>query len=416
MIVTDTMMAPGSFECELRTDSRFLKEIGPVGFLVVFDRGVKVPSLAAARYVGRVLKVEGSTVSGEGLESLLAQSNGLGVVATAPLTRSAQSLSAWFADLFPVNGVTVDFVDNTGLTAWAGTWQVGQSLREFLADLMRGVGGAEWSISTDGKISAFKAIDPKPRVLVTPNAETSLGSPRGVDGYAVGVVRSAESLASRVLVAGEGEGAEMVTAVQSTGVTIQGLDGLALEMTAVVDAPQQDATGAATVALLQAGLRGAVRETFDVEVTDPDVRRYVAKGETVAVFHRDAGVFDMSNPVPFGGKTVYPVTVRVHTVSGPFPADSSVWWFTKGSVWQDLTPDVVWGNSTTLLRVGTGLGPTDWVDGGGSGAWLGDDEVSPSPRPWTIEDTKEAAGRSVADNYAAGRGTVADNRAARAAR
>lgn len=394
MIVTDTLMAPGGWECQLRNDSRYLKRLTPDGFIVVFDAPPKEPLLSRARYTGRVLEVDGTVLRGEGLASLLAQTNGYGVVADTPVSRSAQSLSAWFADLFPVNSVTVGFV--SGGSNWAGVWQVGQSLREFLADLMRGVGGGEWRINPDGTIDASGtagSLFRSDRLVFTPTAETSTGAPRGVVGQVVGALRSNSSRASRVVVAGQGEGDQMLVVSQSTGATITGLDGSGLEMTAVVDAPQQDATGAAAVALLQAGLRAQTRFTFDVESDDVDLWRLMAPGDSVLVFDPESGVEDRNNPVPFGGRIIYPVSVRVHTMSGPFPSWSSVWLFDRGA-WQDISDDVVWRSSGLLLRVGSGSGPVDFVSQG-SPAWLGEPEVVNAPR---VVDTRDRREGRVADS------------------
>ena len=399
MRTVETLMAPGAFEIVLRGGAgiserqQIVESIGTYnattdrwtptldGYIAVFDTPTLSPSFARASYVGKLLDIAGANrFVGEGLGCLLNQTDGIGVVATTTVEYTSATLSTWISRLFPVNGISVGSVSNVGLSSAAGVWTVGQGLREFLHVVCSDVGGAEWRINPDLTIDAGLpgSMFRDSEVLFTPSPSSTVGTPRGVAGTVSGFSVAGSGTAGRVLVAGAGEGAQMVaTTVTAAGTLSYDPVGNGQDRTFVVDSPSSDAAQAALIAARQSDLREVAGDHYSVSVGDPHVRWWVSPGDTVLVYDPDRFVSG-GDALDTGEGVVYPQRKRVFTVSGPVPASSSVWLY-RSSVdrWVDLTLALDWSvtGGETVVEVGSPVGPAD-IASAGSPAWLGS-PVSP---------------------------------------
>jgi hypothetical protein len=393
--VTETLMAPGAWSLSLRSgavgstewlalreslasydaaNDRWLPRLD--GFVAVFPTAMpgKPTSLAGARYVGVLLEASGATgFGGEGLAALWNRSNGYGLIASTTTTYTSRSLSAWLDVVLPANGLTKGSVTLTGLSNASGVWTVGQGARELLAEVCGAVGGGEWRINPTGSVDAAAtgALFRSGRVVVTPDPAQSLGYPAGVDGSALGFALDCGAVASRVVVAGNGDGAAMTVATASAGSTVAyGLTGAAATVSAVVDAPSADSAATSALATSQLAIRTSPRDAYRLAIRDLHAWESIAAGDSVFVWDPDAGVGDGA-PITWQGQTIRPQLKRVQSLSGPVPSTWSVWlWRSSVDEWVDLTSWIEWESGDIFATVGQGVGPVAWARESGS-AWLG---------------------------------------------
>lgn len=357
MAVQQVLRKCGQWSVTLRPEA----PTGVVGALEPFGHVVIVPGmlnpaeratelLAAARYVGVLRDIQASsgtvTLSGLGLESWLGDDDGQGPCLEHP-AGSVTGVS--FADairaVLPTSGAIIEGTLYPGVPGtYTGNhaYQTARTAVDYICDTM----SAEWRVTSTGRLDAGPAsalFNLSPTCVIVrndPGRDVALkaipggvDSTRSVKGYTTRVVLVAAALA--------GGTADAAT------VPFKDLHGNPVRIVRVID--EQDDTliaNAATRAQAALAATNVISTTTRLSADDFDVAGDFQPGDAVWVYDPAAGVFDDTNEVQFRGQAIYPVAVRVMSVTWPVQEGYTVAYRTGNGEWVDLTPWVQWEPST----------------------------------------------------------------------
>ena len=354
--------------------------------------------LTLARYVGVLRTVDADaalTLSGSGMETWLGDEDGKGPVFTAPgVTLSGETFAASIRALLPPNG---DITEGT-LTAVAGTYdglhiyQTSRTAIDYVCDLF----DADWRVNGDG------TLDAGPASALFATTPTAIVARRDVAGVDMGTralpgdlatSRSAQDYTTDVVVVAEGLATGSASAPSTPYKNIHGGD---VSITRVVD--EQDDTSssnAAARAQMVLNLWNGTRKSVRLSVSEFDIAGDFTAGDVVWVWDPDAGLVDTDYEVPFRGRLLNPVPVRVLSVTWPVTQGYTVAYRGIDGDWTDLTEWVAWESAsggevevadTLSAALSAGIGSIGTqVSGGGGGA--GDPSVPDVPTFGTFSTT-----------------------------
>ena len=354
--------------------------------------------LTLARYVGVLRTVDADaalTLSGSGMEMWLGDEDGKGPVFTAPgVTLSGETFAASIRALLPPNG---DITEGT-LTAVAGTYdglhiyQTSRTAIDYVCDLF----DADWRVNGDG------TLDAGPASALFATTPTAIVARRDVAGVDMGTralpgdlatSRSAQDYTTDVVVVAEGLATGSASAPSTPYKNIHGGD---VSITRVVD--EQDDTSssnAAARAQMVLNLWNGTRKSVRLSVSEFDIAGDFTAGDVVWVWDPDAGLVDTDYEVPFRGRLLNPVPVRVLSVTWPVTQGYTVAYRGIDGDWTDLTEWVAWESAsggevevadTLSAALSAGIGSIGTqVSGGGGGA--GDPSVPDVPTFGTFSTT-----------------------------
>src|SRR5574343_49386 len=376
-----------------------LSSLTPFGHIVVIpgrvnpvERGDECLSLA--RYVGIFREMEASpqvTLAGVGLEAWLGDEDGKGDVIESPgiaLSGAtfAASVNAIAPACLPV-GTVYSGVPGTVTNTFL--YQSRRTALDYLCSVM----GGEWRVN-----NTF-SLDAGPRANLFVTTPRCLIVRKDLAGYdqQVRAVRgdlsstqSWKDFTTRTVIVSQALGSGTADAAT---VPYKDAFGNAVKFTRIVDEVDETssvnaASRAQSVLNLFAGSRRGVR----LSVADFDVAGDFAPGDSVYVFDPDSGLYDTAVEVPFRGRLLNPMAVRVLSVSWPVTDQYTVGFRISPSTvggsptWIDLTPWVeaesgageieVADSQVPALTNGIG-GLGTQVAGGGGGA--GDTAVPNAP-------------------------------------
>jgi hypothetical protein len=345
---------------------------------------------AMARYVGVLRAVESGeqyTLSGSGMAYWLGDENGVGDVIESPgVTISAETFANSVRALLPAGGAVTEgtLTNVTGTYDGVHTWQTRRSALDYVCDYY----GADWRVNGDATLDAGPAS-----ALFRTTPECIIAR-RDASGYDMGMkalpgslesTRDVSTYSTRVVVVADGYHIGDATA---SVVPYKDPHGNPVIITRVVD--EQDDTLAVNADVRAqmildkyAGPRRQVRLSVD----DFDVAGDIEPGDTVWVWDPDSGLVDVAYEVPFRGRLLNPVPVRVLSLTWPITDGYSVGFRDKDGGWVDLTPWVEWESAgggeveiadSQSVPLTSGIGSTGTqVPGGGGGA--GDASIPDTP-------------------------------------
>lgn len=397
MSVQDVLKKVGQWSVKLKAGA----PVGVVSSLEFFGHIAIIPGainpvergdecLALARYVGVLRDVDTQdqpTLSGVGLAAWLGDENGRGDVIEAPgVTVTGATFTQAVRALLPTGGAITEGTLYTGVPGTiSNTWMY-QTPRTAI-DYVCGTMGGEWRVNNDGTLDA----GPASSLYVT--SPTCVIARRDVAGYDMSLkalagsmqaTRSVKDYTSRVVLVAQA----LAGGTADAGVIpYKDLHGNPVAITRVVDETSEttyaNAAGRAQALLDQ---YSTVNTSVRLSVDEFDVAGDYTPGDIVWVWDPAGGLVDTSNEVPFRGRILNPLAVRVLSSTWPVARGYTVAYRSGDGVWTDLTPWVEWETgggqvevadlTATALTSSVGTSGTQ-VQGGGGG--LGDTAVPDVP-------------------------------------
>lgn len=368
MSVTERVMGVGAWSLDLHpeTPRRILSQLDPTGVwgfaqLVVTDVPVDVASmtdagvLAVARYGGVYRSMGGLTLSGAGLAALLGDEDGKGNVFEAEISGSYDA-GTWASVLTEWTGLTIKGVEASGSWSNAFRWV---TAREALADVCAHF-GHEWRVTADlgyhqGSITYLYPSTPALVVLTDDDG----GTDWGVTGVRGEISRSVdvEDHAKKVVYLTSRGDTDPPTAPTWTTATrtdsYRDPLGRDLIIDALVEAHVQDGDPTALAAAELGKL--TARRSWDVAADR--LPHNLVVGAPVCLWAPAEDVCDLSQPVYYRGRTIFPAASRLMGATWPITPSMGVYLRRKPSettdaVWLDLTRYVVGETGGVQLEIG----------------------------------------------------------------
>lgn len=375
---------------------------GIIAGLPMFGRIVIVPSrvspveygddlLRMARYVG-VLRTVGTdsqiTLSGSGMSFWLGDDNGLGDVFETPgVTLTAATFPTAIRALLPPNGAITEGTLHTGVPGTITNPFAYQTPKAAIDYVCKTMGGS-WRVNGDATLDA----GPESALFVT--TPTSLIVRKESAGYDVTLKALSGDLSSTRDATNYTTRVVLIAAALAGGTAdaplVPYLDpqGNPVHITRVID-EQADTLIANAPARAQAALAqyNGINRSIQLSVDEYDVAGDFAPGDTVWVYDPDAGIFDTANEMPFRGALIYPMAIKVLSLTWPVTEGHTVAYRSGDGIWTDLTSWVAWEAASggevevadSLLNPLTSAGSTLGTQVAGVNGGLGDATVPGTP-------------------------------------
>lgn len=370
-MITEVLMATGSWELQLRADTprEVLDEIVPFAVFCVaggelpIDGAPDASLLASLRYSGVVLRPgPQTTIGGAGMVYMLGSPDGTcmgGVGSRLPATFigfSGTDLAFWLDDICAITGLTpgVSKVQNL----MGGPFKWGVTPRQVL-DWVADATGCEWRVNPSLTVDLHTYTNAAMYGTTANVTITRRGQGREIDTSSVegrfGVTIDAEDYLSKVTVLGG-----------SSYATVGGLspyysaDGVQLEIWRVIQdqgvAAGYEAGTAASILGRYNDLRRDITLTTDLF----DVRGEIQTGALVDVWDPETGIVAPAGskaPRRYRGEWITPLTLRCTSLAWPVRRGMGVyvrrWDPVAGAArWTDLTPYVMWEDTPAEIGLG----------------------------------------------------------------
>ena len=102
---------------------------------------------------------------------------------------------------------------------------------------------------------------------------------------------------------------------------------------------------------------GVLRNEVTLGSDEFDIDRDVNAGDWIWVYDIDGGLSDINNQVRYRGSIIFPIKLRVYSITWPVERGMSVWYRDKVGVWTDLTNYVEFEPPGVTLEVGASVRP-----------------------------------------------------------
>lgn len=363
MPVTETVMALGDWNLRLsdNTPQSLLDNIStPFGQIVITPNRIigSSPSdtiiIPNASYVGVVLRPGPQLeLGGCGLAWFLGDDKGgAGVLESGITLAAATSLSSAVSSALSGSAFTAGSIGSGTLDAWSTGFT---TRRDVLNTLARWF-SFEWRINPDRTIdlkSPTSLYGATPTGVIT---RRDIGREAGVTKGITGAVSSTwdwEQYGTKTYVWSQ------VGYGTSGGASLTYKDPAGNALTIVRGYEYADAPVGSESTIAQWWLGQVSREVRTVSVSSSDyaVTGIVPCGGYIYLYDREQRLYDLANPIQFGGQIIWPVEARVVSITWPIERGMGVYYRRHtGSAarWYDLSDYVVWEGPGTQFEVSTG--------------------------------------------------------------
>jgi hypothetical protein len=365
MPVQERLMAAGQWSLQL--DPSTPKSVRDIlaffGHIFVFDTPMR-PGLADATMIatsrwGGILRRHGPTpwdFSGVNMIAWLGDEDGKGPILETAVTGAGSGFAGFVTSILAqCPAVTIGTATAVG-GVFSNTYQW-ITARAALDDL-RVFFSAEYRVNKNATLD-YAPIGSAAMFKVTPTAvamKRSSGRDLSVSGLSVtqlDVSIDAELYVVRVELV-DATGAHTPAGVVTT---YKDLNGNLIKMTQVVNSPLTPNASAATVATGQLTALNVLRNQITLTSDEYDIDRDVAVGDNLYVYDVDGTMVDTTNQVRYRGSLIFPITVRVLSITWPIERGMGVWYRDLNGVWSDLTNYVLFEAPGVTFEVGAAALP-----------------------------------------------------------
>lgn len=276
------------------------------------------------------------------------------------------NLTTWLNGLFPVNGITLGTVTNTG-TNTTGAIPYPAPVREALDDICQ-LTGAEWRINNDFTLDAGPSTTLYPllpSVILSAEKASTEGTLRSVEAVQLEREIDASTTATRVIGYGSGpetEGGPVVRQVTGTPTGVRNVrpGGGTPDFTILADAAGIRPSG--LMAHLTSVLNEYAAPDRTVRLTSRtfNASGLVRPGDRLWVWSPLDDLYDLANQITFRGQPAFPVRLRAAAVTTPITSEMGVYaLINDGATIIDLSQWVEWedGADTAWEVTPTGRKP-----------------------------------------------------------
>ena len=371
MAVTQVLMGPGSWsltldEATLPPDIRDAIQL--LDHIVIcrnkLDDGASDAAKLAAvdaldGYVGVVLTKDSTTFGGQDL------SWWLDFRKAAAVTKASSSASTWLDSFLPINGIAKGSV--SGGTSFAGTTTPEQTVLAHVNWVAENA-DMEWQIRPDLTLDMKErdTLFPNPSLtsatIVTRKGGGDEAGFKGVDVSDTTVARDASSIVSKVIVGYDDGGPQFVSASQTpAGVRWKDPAGSTpadrAEYYVGLDVNSTQASAVATRRISY--LSTDHKEVSLSSATHNVTAGRILPGAKVWCYDKAQGLYDTANQATYGGEVIWPIKMRVASLTWPITSGMGVYArLDGGATWYDLSPylvvedgaDVQWAVSVNGFR------------------------------------------------------------------
>ena len=219
---------------------------------------------------------------------------------------------------------------------------------------------AEWLVTPRCVLQAGTIQDlygANPTAVVVPTGAGSDPSWESTGIAALGYDGDIEDYSTRVLMLAASDGDHFATATADlpTATPYRDLHGNIAVRTRIVQQAETSAGYAALRATRQLNRFKERRREITLSLDRYDAEGDWSVGHRVYVWDPTVGLIDNNNEIHYRGRTLNPVTVRVHEATWPLTPPMGVYHRTKAGVVDDLTDYIEWSSGPASVVVGAGL-------------------------------------------------------------
>lgn len=377
-MITERVMAAGSWTLSLspETPGRVLEAINVEG-VAGFGQLVILPAwldprahtdatlLGLARWSGIYRTQDGPggrTLHGAGASILLGDEDGKGDIREATVSTSNGWLTQWVPAVRP-QALLAGTVDSPG-GSYTGTFYLKNALEilEILCDAFNEP--IEWRIRPNFQFDVGRAST-GPAPLYNPNPRLVILQGEGDGGRDVNLTgvrgdpewsRDLEDYSTKIVYQTGTEDAPIVNTATTPEAQIpygRAGDGGPIVLDRLIQETGENGGSPSQMAATHLGRFNHPRREL-LTASNPDIGHVSPVGSPVWLY-APPYVMDLSNPIVFGGRTVYPVRSRLVGMTWPVRRGYGVYLrvHAPGRLdWHDLTPHVEWETGQTRLEVG----------------------------------------------------------------
>lgn len=369
--------APGRFDLDLDRPPEEIRALTARAYaaLIVTPAPLAHPEqidhttlLGLASYVGilRGRSEDRTSISGYGPAILLtlAKRATTGSVTTRPLYNGAGVASWIYTYVLRLgasenNGITVGTIASAASPSKTGKVRAGQTPLEILNDVCRRF-SREWRVNPNGTLDVAAQATLWPSTTTPTVVATPVGGGRDLNITGLPAVDFDETddwddYTTTVTV---NDSDETHTGTDTLGSVpyVNPYDATALVARRVVTSSTADTNAdCATIATQQLGRFDQPQREITLTTDAYNISDSVEAGDTIYVFDVDNDLYNLSNPVQYQGRTIYPATVRVTAVRDACSSEKGYLLYSwNGSAMElhDLTPYVAFEPSKVTLECG----------------------------------------------------------------
>jgi hypothetical protein len=313
-------------------------------------------------YIGTADAQHQRALDGFGMAYWLGDAENKGDVRESLLSFTNSPFDDTIRALLPLSGSVVEGTIHDISEIWSGTHQYQTPLQDI--DYVSQTLGAAWRVNGDASLDAgyeSHLFVVNPETIVTRKMLNGFDNQasydmfvRGLDGSS-STTRDVEDFTTRVLLIAQN--AEGATSTADADI-LPGLNpyldmhGNPVKITRIVQESDTDPTNADARAQLQLNRFTGTRDALTLSTSKYDVKGDLSVGDYLWVCDPLMDLVDVNNEVPFRGKLINPMRLRLTETTWPVVKGYSVMFRTYTGEWFDLTDYVTWETGDTSLVVG----------------------------------------------------------------
>lgn len=257
------------------------------------------------------------------------------------------------------NGITVGSIASSSAAPTTGKVRAGQTPLDILGYVARRY-SCNWRINPDGTLDVAAQATLWPSTTTPTVAATPIGGGRdlNITGLPTVSFDEADDWDDYCTTVTCNDSDETHTGSDTLGSVpyVNPFDATSIVARKVISSANADTNGScATVAAQQLGRFDQPQRNITLSTDAYSISDSVEAGDTIYVFDVDNDLYNTANPVPFGGRIIYPQTVRVHAVRDNCSSEKGYYlrsWNGSSQELHDLTPYVAFEDHKVTLDLG----------------------------------------------------------------
>jgi hypothetical protein len=358
MTVTDSLKKNGSWSLKVSESTPFsvVDGISHFGHIAIVPGHINPVdygdgTLDLARYVGIVRTKSDNTIGGVSLSAWLGDEDKKGQVYESVVQLSGASFANSIRALLP------DAITEGTLYSVPGTYSGAHRFEDprTAIDYVCTTFNADWRVNNRCTLDAGLTSDlyqTNPTAVIMRNGAGPDMHLNALPGT-IDASNDAKDFTTRVVLLAEGDGLSIATgSADNPHNPYKDMHGNPVIRTRLVSESGTVTGNAATRAELALSQFEAPTRKLSLSATEFDIAGDFKPGDYVWVYDPESGIYDNTNAIQFDGQWIYPVAIRVLSISYPIQEGNTVAYRDPNGVWTDLTQYVTFETGTTTVDVG----------------------------------------------------------------
>jgi hypothetical protein len=361
MPVTEKLMAAGSWSLTLDPATpKFIRDtLDFFGHFYVFDAPMRnglgdAAMISASSWAG-IGRRRPSLYECDGTNMIawLGDENGKGAIYEIPIAGTNQTFSFYINNL----------INNASGAIHLGSIAAGGPTKSLsyqwvtpraAIDHVCSVFGGEYRVNPDctidaGSATTLFATATTPDVIAMRRSSGRDTSIFGIPVTDLKVEVDAEDYVTRELVQDSAGGWH---AAAGTATPYKDVHGNAVAITEAFVSSLTPAAHAAALAASRVNAEEVLHQEISLSTDDYAVTRHIAVGDWIWLYDPDSSLVDLNNQVRYRGSNIFPIKIRVLSITWPIERGMGVWYRDANGNWTDITNYIVWETPGVTLEIG----------------------------------------------------------------